>query len=396
MGKMLLILLMGGGMLFSIASLNINRSNDEMLGNTITEYQKSEAKDFAKSGIEFALRNLSNDTTWTGGTTQLKGGLVQISVKSTTSQYPNGPNADLTSARQITSIGICGNDSSTVLAVVQLPNANNPYNQNNPPAMMKDAITTGNNCSLNGNVDVEDDGNSAWNANVHANGDFNMNGNNMIKGFVTYGGQAAINPSWRENSNIKPNQNPNNNPNCSRSDQVDIPSFNANNFKSKAQLKYNSNTTISGNITLGTKTNPKIVYIGGDCTFKNTTISGYGEFIVAGNILVNGSVNVSTPDPNGSSLGLYTGGDININGNVTLWAQIYSGGNVNLNGNDKVHGSVTSKGTVNFNGHVQLYYRPADGNLTSPFWEGDEGEDDDSNNSNSNTNTRPSIVSYYE
>ena len=393
MGRMLLILLIGGGVLFSIASVNINRSNSEMLGNAVTEYQTKEAKDFAKSGVEIAIRNLSNDTTWTGSAVDLKGGSVSISVKNTTSQYPDGPNANLISARQITSTGICGDDSATIMAVIQLPNSNNPGNsQNNPPAFMQYAIETGNNCSLNGNVDVQDDGNSEWNANIHANGDFNMNGNNTIKGFVTYCGNAAVNPSWRMNSNIKPNQNPNNLPSCSKASEVEVPSFNANDYKSKASKSFTTNTTISGNITLGTKNNPQIVYVGGDCTFKNTTISGYGEFIVSGNILINGNVTVSSPDPNGSSLGLYTGGDVNVNGNVTLWAQIFSGGNTNLNGNSKVHGSVTARGTVNFNGNVNIYYRPAEGELTSPFW---EGENEDSNNNN-NASTRPAVVSYYE
>ncbi len=391
MGRMILILLIGGGVLFSISSLNINNSNNQMLGNAVKDYQTKEARDFAKSGVEFAMRNLSSDTTWSGNTTQLQGGSVAVSVKNTNSEYPDGPNASLTSARQITSVGICGTDSATVMAVVQLPTAGNGGNENNPPSMMKYAITTGNNCCLNGNVDVVDDGNSQWNADIQANGDFNMNGNNTVKGFVTYGGQAAINPSWRANTNIVPNQNPNNQPSCSHSSSVDIPSFNANNYKSKASTKYNTNTTISGNITLGTKDNPKIVYVNGDCTFNNTTVTGYGEFIVTGNILINGNVSVSTPNPNGSSLGLYTGGDVNVNGHVTIWAQIYSGGNTNLNGNSNVHGSVTSKGTVNFNGNVDIYYRPADGNLTSPFWEGD-----DSGSNNNNTNTRPALISYYE
>ncbi len=391
MGRMLLILLMGGGMLFSVASLNINRSNDEMLGNAVSEYQKKEAKDFAKSGVEIALRNLSNDTSWTGASTQLEGGSVSIAVKNTSSQYPNGPNANLVSARQITSVGICGNDSATVMAVIQLPNPNNPgNNQNNPPAFMTYAVETGNNCCLNGNVDVQDDGNSQWNANIHANGDFNMNGNNTVKGFVTYCGNAAINPSWSMNTNITPNQNPNNLPSCSKGSEVEIPSFNANDYKSKASKSYTTNTTISGNITLGTKDKPQIVYVGGDCTFGNTTISGYGEFIVTGNILIKGNVTVSSPDPNGSSLGLYTGSDVNVNGDVTLWAQIFSGDNINLGGNCKVHGSVTASSTVNFNGNVNIYYRPAGGELTSPFWEGEDG-----NNSNSIA-TRPSIVSYYE
>jgi len=386
MGRMVLILLMGGGMLLSIATLNINRSNNEMVGNSVHEYQKKEAKDFAKSGVEFAIRYLNDDTTWTGSTKQLNNGSVTVSVVNTSGQYPNGPSANLTSARQITSIGICGKDSATIMAVVQLPN-DIGSNVNNPPAFMQYAINTGNNFVMNGNINIQDDGNKQWNADVHTNADFNMNGNNTIDGFLTYGGNATSNPSSRLKTNITPNQNPNDLPNYSKVAQSSIPIFNPDTYKSKATTIYASNATYSGNITLGTKTNPQIIYVGGDLNL-NGTVSGYGVFIVKGNIILNGNVSVSAEDPNGSTLGLYTMGDLNANGNVSVYAQIYTGGNANFNGNCNIHGSITSIGAANLNGNVHVYYRPAGGELTSPFWQGDD-------NSN-NANTRPSILSYYE
>lgn len=389
MGRLILILLMGGGILFSVAVLNINRSNVDMLSSSVGEYQKKEAKDFAKSGVEFAIRYLSDDTTWTGGTKQLNNGSVAISISNTASQYPNGPSANLTSARQITSTGICGGDSETIMAVIQLP-TDNSANTNNPPAFMKYAVNTGSNFMMNGNINVQDDGNSQWNADVHTNSDFSMNGNNTIKGFLSYGGKANSNPSSRLTTNITPNQNPDNLPNYSKVDPISLPAFNPDTYKSQATTTYAGNETLSGNISLGSKNEPQIIYVGGDLTL-NGTVSGYGVFIVKGNIILNGNVTVSALDPNGSTLGLYTMGDLNANGNVSVYAQIYTGGNANFNGNCNIHGSISSVGAANLNGNVHVYYRPASGTLTSPFWQGDN-----SDNNNSNSNKRPAIVSYYE
>lgn len=397
---MLLILVLGGGMLFSITNLNMNRSNSTMASNAVIEYQTKEAKNFAKSGIEFAARYLSDDSTWTGITKNLNGGSVIISAQNTNSQYFNGPNVGLTSARLVTSIGICGSQSDTIRAVLQLPNPNNSNPP--PPDFMNYAIATGNNLALNGNVTIQDDynqqsnsenekddnnSNSHWNADCRTNGNFSMNGNNTINGFVSYCGTATSNPAWRLSSNIIPNQNPNNQPSCSQSSPLDIPTFNAKNYMSKANTQYSGNKTYSGNISLGTKDNPQVIYIDGNLTI-NGNVSGYGVFVVNGNINVNGNVNLTASDPSVSNIGFYSTGDLNANGNVTISAQILAGGNVNLNGNCKIYGSITADGTTNFNGNENIYYKPANGNLTKQFW---------TSNSNSNSSTtRPSILSYYE
>lgn len=380
MGRMLLILILGGAVLFSLVSVDINRKNLSMVQNNVDHYNYSEAKNFAESGLEFAVSKLASDTNWAGvQNKQLDGGSVTVTVENTGSKYFNGPDLGLTSARLITVIGTSGDQEDTVRSVIQFSSAAS----SDPPKYMKYAVATGNNLSLNGNVTIQDDNNSAWNANVRTNANFSMNGNNNITGFLYYAGSAHSNPSWRLNSNIIPNQNPDGLPNTEQVSSMDIPQFNPDDYKDKADTIFASNTTFNGNISLGTKEDPKIIYVGGDLTLSGN-VSGYGEFIVKGNILLNGNVNLTSEDPSGSSLGLYTAGDLNANGNVTVKAQIFTGSNANLNGNCKVYGSVTSRGTVNFNGHVNIYYRPASGALTKPL----------DNNDNPIT-PRPKILSYY-
>ncbi len=384
MGRMLLILVLGGGILFSIANLNMNKSNTAMWSNSVQEYQAKEAKDFAKSGVEFASRFLADDSTWSGTTKQLINGSVVITAQNTSSQFYNGPNMSLTSARLVTSIGICGTQTDTIRAVIQLPTSNS---NSGTPGFMNYALATNSDLELNGNVNIQDDNNSAWNANVHTNADFEMNGNNTIKGFLTYNGEAESNPAWRLNTSITPNQNPNNLPNYSQVSKVTIPTFNPDDYTSKATVTYSGNKSFSGNTSLGTKANPQIIYVGGDLTISGN-ISGYGVFIVKGNININGNVNITAEDPNGSNLGLYAKGNINANGNVTIHAQILSSADINLNGNCKIYGSMTSNAEVEMNGNINVYYKPATSSLTSPFWAGDS--------SGGSSTTRPAIISYYE
>lgn len=385
MGRLILIILLGAGVLFSITSINTADSNFIMADSTYAENQRLQAKDYAAGGIDMAIMKLSYDTAWTGVSgKQLKSGTVTISIVSTKSQFFKGPDANLKGAKLIMSTGNVGNQHYTVRSVIQLPIADDTVS--GVPGFLDYAICTGENLNLNGNVNVQDDNNTNWNANVHTNKTFFMNGNNTIKGFLTYGDTATSNPAKRMQTNITPNQNPGNVPNYYKSDPVTIPSFNPDNYKSKATTIYPSDASINGNISLGTKDNPGIVYVGGNLTL-NGNVSGYGVFIVKGNITLNGNVTVNSLDPSGSSVGLYTAGDLLANGNVSIYAQILTGGDARLNGNCKVYGSLTTKGTVLFNGNTNVYYRPASGALTNPFWSPQVNK--------GNGLVRPKVISYY-
>lgn len=265
----------------------------------------------------------------------------------------------------------------------------------NLPQFFNYALLSGQNVSLNGNVNITDDNNSQWNANVHSNKNFQMSGNNTIKGFVTYSGTAYSNPSWRMDSQIIPNQNPDSQPNYNKTNQVDIPAFNPDDYKDKATTIYNSNKTLSGNITLGTKSNPEILYVGGDLSLKGT-VSGYGTIIVKGNINISGNVDISSPDPSYCNLGLYTGGSVNASGNVTIHAQILTNQNINLSGNCKIYGTLTSLGVNNFSGNIDIYYHPANSVLTQPFWPQSGISGDPSSLAGGSSSRRLTVLDWYE
>ncbi len=383
MGKMLLIVVMGAGIIFSVVSLTINKSNTSMVSNAAQEYEGVMAKNYASSGIEYALKNLSDDTTWTGvDNKSLSNGSFTITVVNTNAKYFNGPAAGVVKGRLITSIGTYSTSIDTIRAVLQLPTGTG---SSIPPPFLDYAVCSGSDFSLNGNALITDDNNNSWNANVHTNADFHMNGNNTINGFLTYYSNASSNPSWRLGTAISPNVNPNGDPSYNQVPLITMPSYNPDDYKFLATTVYNSNKTLSGNTILGTKENPEIIYVGGDLTLSGN-ISGYGILLVKGNINCNGNVTINSIDPSGNNLGLYVKGNLNANGNVKLYAQIYSNSDVNLNGNVKVYGGVTAKGTVHFNGNVSVYYRPTTTELTQPIWPQAGGS----------TATRPTIISYFE
>ena len=122
---------------------------------------------------------------------------------------------------------------------------------------------------------------------------------------------------------------------------------------------------------MGTKDNPKIIYVGGKL-YISGTVQGYGIFIVKNDIIINGDLVLDTPNPNESKLALYTSKKVMINVNPTeIHAQILAMDDVIMNAaNIDFYGTITSKKDVIFNGlGVNYYYKLPSKSLMSPFWE---------------------------
>lgn len=395
MGKMALILLLGIGALVAVGTLNINNSAVSSLTNSVGEYDRNTSKNICDSGLELALSLLAQNPEWNGTEgLSLEGGTLTITVENTTAQYHSGPDAGIINAKHVTTTATYNGYTAINYAVIQLPGGGTTAST--PPPFMNYALASGGNLSMNGNVRIRDDNNNQWNADVHTNGSFSMNGNNSIEGFLTYNGNAHSNPDSRLVTNITPNQNPDNLPNHSQTAVVEMPAFNPALYSSIVTQTINNNHTINGNVTLGTKENPSIILVNGDLNLRGN-ITGYGVLIVTGNINITGSVNVTSVDPNGSNLGIYTAGNINGSGNITLRAQVYASGNINLGGNTTVYGSLSTRGNFNFNGNVDINYRPATSELTNRFWNEDgtvnTGEGGGQGGGQNNELLRPKILS---
>jgi len=378
MGKMLLFIIVGMGALFALANINISQSKMRTVNNALEQYEKTQAKNIASSGINIAAMNIAADTNWTGvDAMQIAGGsgTLEIEVTNTQSLYPNGP-AMGQNNRLITSIGEVNGQIDTVLAVLNIPTAAGV------PQFMTMGILSENSMTLNGGINIRDDDNASWNSNLHTNGTLTINGNNLVEGFGSYSNSYISHPAKRINTTFVPNVNPHGLPVHNKIPKVQIPDFNPDDYLTIADEVTTGNLSISGSKTLGTKENPKIWYVSGDLTLSGN-ITGYGCFVVKGSITLNGNVDITAVDPGGNNLGLYAKGPVTLNGNVTARAQILSSSNITMNGNCKLYGLATSRGNFVMNGNINVYYRPSLTSMTAPFW-------------TSNTPLHPRIVSYYD
>jgi hypothetical protein len=386
MGKMLLILVIGSGVIASVITYNMLSSSNQLLENAISEYDLTQARLNAESSFELAIKHILEDTNFTNRpVVNFKRGIGSFTITPTSAKLPDGPSAGLTSVRQINATGRVNDKVVNIKSTIQLQMGSGGVALL-PPPFLRYGIISDQTITMNGNILIRDDNNPLINANVHTNSNFQMNGNNTIKGFLTYVGTAHSNPAGRLNTSFSPNVNPTNAPVHSRVSPVNIPTFDPDAYLSRATQVHTGNLSISGNRTFGTKDNPQIIYVGGDLTISGN-ITGYAAFIVKGNININGNVTITTQDPTGNNLGLYTRQNLNVNGNVTLRAQVFANQNVNLGGNSRVYGGITAKGTINFNGNVSIYYREPTPELTHPFWPQSGG---------TVTARRPKLLAFYE
>lgn len=373
MGKMLLFLVIGMGALFTFATLNVNYSNARLVNTTVEKFEKTQAGNIATAGIDMAISNLNLDTMWTGvNALQIANGSLTVTVSNTTSKYPGGPNMGLASMRLITSTGLLNNQTVTIQSVVQLASTSSA------PPFLNYAIASGENLQLQGSINIRDDYNPNWNANIHTNSNLQISGNGYdVKGFGTYSDQLQA-----EHNNFEPNVNPNSDPVNARIQPITLPTFNPTDYLSIATSVTNGNLTLSGALTFGTKSNPAIYYVNGNLNFRGST-TGYAIFIVTGNITFNGNVSVNSYDPTSSNLGFYSGGNIQASGNINLSGQMYAQGDIQLNGNFTLIGSMTAKSDIQLSGNPTIRYRPANSALTHQFWP-------------TATNSRPASVSYFQ
>jgi len=127
------------------------------------------------------------------------------------------------------------------------------------------------------------------------------------------------------------------------------------------------NVTLGGSQTLGSKTVPGTIYIGGDLDMSGSS-EIYGKSIyVAGNITMNGSPLLGLESDNSTVIKAL--GNITIN-NGTIHGDIYTNGNLYLKSatlykNAYVGGNLTLDWTPSLSSGTKVYYK---GTLSSPAW----------------------------
>ncbi len=375
MGRMLIYLVVGMGIIASYATLQLNRSNLNANENAAENYEITQARNLAKSGVEYAISRLAEDTTWSAGYTSnnISFGTLTVDIQRTKAMYPGGADMNLANARLIRAVGTVASQQISIQAVVEIPTTDSW-----PPGLGY-GILSDKDFELGGNVLVRDHFNPAWNASIHTNQDLDFHGSNTVTGYGTYSGNvlgsaadaiATFTPNVDKGGDV-----------VHLSPPVDIPDIDPSKWESIATRKFYSNQKFSGTTTLGTKENPEIWYIHGDLSITGQ-VEGYGVFLVTGDLKITGNTEVTALDPSGNNLGIIVAGDVKAAGTTAITATILSGGTFDALGTSTIIGSVIAKGAIKFGGTPNIYYRPMLTELSKKIWEPEP--------------MRPRIVSYYE
>lgn len=373
MARALIIILSSVIITFGIYSLLVNRSITNSTENMSDYYRDVMVRNIANSMVEILQRKLLDNKNFrvqNWESTSLLGGSSKFRIIDT-----------LANGDSVIKVNIIGNFEGKEKGIEVFYKIY-PFGNDSIPMILNYAVFSGNSLTLNGNVTITNAGNGQ-NTDVHTNGNFSMNGSNKIEGFVTYSGTFSSNPPSGVN-NITPINNPKNLPNHYRIAQLPIPEFNPSQYKNIATEIYYGDKIFNGNITLGTKENPKIIYVTGNLTL-NGKIEGYGLFITEGRTIFNGDLTILNPDNYANNIGIFSGDKLIVNGRVKLSAQIFSNEEVIFNGNIEVEGSVISKEKVIFNGSSKVYYKPVNTQLTKYIFKPQQTK-----------NTLLQIVYYYE
>jgi hypothetical protein len=301
----------------------------------------------ADGGVQYALNQLQQSSSYTGPTTYSVGNVGQFIVSVSTQGQPSGYYV-------IISTGYVPNSTSfqakrIVNSVVELTQQISPVFQN--------AIASQGNLTIQGSV-VTNSSNPTGEGNIYTGGNLvaqgsptiTINGAASAVGTITTQGNVTI--TGGEDPGVAP---------------LTFPPVNTAPYISQAQAggTYNGNYTIqgSGNPSLGP------LYING-----NLVIQGSAQLTLTGTVFVTGSVTLQGTSSITGSQALVANGNVTMQGNDSgqIPLVISVNGNVTLQGSNAIqgaliyapNGSVTIQGNPNINGVVVGKTVTAQGNPT--------------------------------
>ena len=237
-----------------------------------------------------------------------------------------------------------------------------------PPFFRYAVLTDGELKFENGDIRVvvAPDGPAHANANVHANKRLVVTSSEArVAGFGYYAGD--IDDRGHANTWL-PAYNPTNAPVTQKVERIEVPAFTAETY-AHLQTKYSNDLKLSGHYTLGTRSHPEIWYVHGNVKIEGpTTLSGYGVFIVRGNVEIEDHLTTDS-DAGETTVAFYSQGNISVKSQGTsISAQLLSRGNVEIAHNATIYGSVTTTGHLDFKGDATIGYRETSCVLTEPIW----------------------------
>lgn len=371
MGRAIILIIVGMGILFSMSSQRMAMVGLSTADNATTDFSKNMARNIAKSGIELAIMQIDSNKYWRTGYNGLRIADGSLTLTASTIDSSNV---------RVRSIGTYNGTSVPIVATIYIPQRPSSLPDAFNYALMCDQSIT---CNGSFGVRVYNPG-GGYNSDIHANASITMNGSGGVDGYATYTtGSFTANPGSKIASQFLVPPYPNGGPLYSKVTRKNIPWLNIDSLKTFATEVNLGNLTVSGTKTLGSSTDPAIIWVGGNLTF-NGNVSGYGIFIVKGNVTFNGNVTCNYPPPASmENLAIYAREDVTLNGGVKVVAQILTNHSLTMNGNNYLVGSAICQQSITLNGTVDFKYFPANPVLTSKIWP-------------NGVEKRPDLTSYWE
>ncbi len=233
------------------------------------------------------------------------------------------------------------------------------------PPFMARPLTCGGNLVVRDHFNLTD---PSEDMDVHANGNLRFEGGNtLITGFGSCVGNLELLNGQSESDIFQPNSG--GTPLTEQVDKIDIPLFMPEAYEGIADVTTYDNVMLSGTVALGTQENPKIWYIDGNLiTTGPVTFTGYGVFVVRGNIEIYNDVNTEGASDE-STVGFYTSGNITMKkADLNMAGQWLVNGNVELDSGSYFTGTITNTGSCYLEKPFDMGYRSASPAITQPFW----------------------------
>jgi len=208
------------------------------------------------------------------------------------------------------------------------------------------------------------------NSTIRGNQNINFNiGTSFVEGFGWYHENLNVSNGQSVTDIFNPVYNPAGDPVTEQKPEVDIPVISTSELKGLATQTTYENVYLSGEVALGTINSPKIWYVGQNLrTTGNIEFSGYGIFLVAGNIEFLHNTYLSE---SGGSVIFVTDQNIEIKASVTLTGNLLANGNIKMDAPVTLNGSLTTDQNWKTTYPLTLNYRPPSASITDMFWNGD-------------------------
>jgi hypothetical protein len=367
MGKVTVIALVAFSLSGAYYSLHRNQRTLETSAKVSDHQYEVLAREAALTGLSVARSKLAG--TFSGGTYSGPAASGQYTVNTTVS----------TNYAKILSVGeIISSDDLPLKYHVQaeFEGVSGTSYAPEPPEFLQYALISEQSINLAGHVSTEvylqgEEG-SLLNANVHTNADLSISGGRVsVEGYGSYYGTATGTGHSLETA-FQPNYAPTEGDALYQVDEpVEMPNYDAAAYVSKVLengfgvIEHDGDLALSGTLDYGTRDNPTVIHVKGN--LSNTggaLINGYVMFMVDGSVSLNGNLlsgDSGYGGPDESSIAIYSGGTVSIEGNVEIAAQIYSDGGlsvgVDLGGTPKIYGGLSTYGEASIEGTPKVYYR---------------------------------------